>query len=96
MVLIQPTNHNHEHYSSGIPPLLQRHPTQARARHNQRSQKSTLRPRSPEYKPLTHKMQESDPVRPPRNVVDERIVDVVGGVHTDDSGKESPRTEGTT
>lgn len=38
-------------------------------------------------------MQERDPVRPPRNVEDVRIVDVVSGIHANYGREEGPCTE---
>lgn len=68
------------------------HPSKRSRRDNQGAQEATLQ-RGIADNQLSNKVCESDSVGPHGQVVRDRVVNVVGGGHANDSGQESPGTE---
>ena len=76
-----------------IPPPLQRHPHQTNIRHHHRPRQPLPPPRRPKHQPLAHKMRPRNPIRRERQLVEGRIVNVVGRVDAHDALQEGPGAE---
>ena len=79
---------------SNIKAPLRPHPDQTPIRHDHRPRQRSSPFRSPKHKPFAHKMHPRNAIRQNRHLVDLRIVDVVGGIETNDRLDECPGAEG--
>lgn len=80
--------------STNIPSPLSHHPCQSSRTDKHGSRQARPPSSGAEHQPLGRKMSQRDSIRPQRQLVHQRIRDVVGSVQTNDGGEEGPGAKG--